>query len=143
MNDVGRAGPGITFHGISFCPADHTIREFQLDQLDDELYDRSVFSWIDIQADSVAPFNEVLEHAGLDLTLGQHFDAPEVLPRIVERNNCLAFNLYEIEDPERHLDTSHGIKEIESLRMILVLGADFVITFHRRRLDVVEHVKET
>jgi len=141
MNDAAMPALDMVFHGISFCPGDHTNREFAFEDLDRELCDRSVFSWIDIQAESVATFNEVLEHAGLDLTLGVHFDAPEVLPRIHEHPACLAFNLYEIEDPERHLDTSQGIKEIESLRMILVLGADFVITFHRRRLDVVEHVK--
>src|SRR5690349_5767846 len=143
MNDVGDFAPERVFHGVSFCPVEHTIREFTAEQVDRELRDNTVFSWIDLQADTVAPLNEVLAHVGIDLTLGVHFDAPEVLPRIHEHPKCLAFNLYEIEDPERHLDTSHGIKEIESLRMILVLGANFVITFHRRRLDVVQHVKDS
>src|SRR5690348_14658019 len=98
--DAATAGepPGVTFHGVSFRPHDHSIREFTHAELDRELKDREVFSWIDLQADTVAPLNEVLAHFGIDLTLGVHFDAPEVLPRIHEHPNCLAFNLYEIED---------------------------------------------
>ena len=102
-----------------------------------------MFSWIDIQAPDITPLNEVLRRMDIDLVLTSHFDRPEVLPRIVERSDCLAFYLYPIYEPETHLDTAQTITEIEFARMILVLGADYVITYHRRRLDAVDQIKET
>jgi magnesium transporter len=131
------------FHGVSFRASDRTTREFGRDELDRELQDREVFSWIDIGGPDIDSLNEVLRRLEIDLVLVSHFDAPEVLPRIVERPDCLAFYLYEVEDAERHLDTSHGLREIGFFRMILVLGADFVITYHRRPLEAVEEVKRT
>jgi magnesium transporter len=131
------------FHGVSFDPATRSVRTFGRGEFDRELADRSVFSWIDIQAPEISALNEVLRRWDIDLTLGSHFDAPEILPRIVERPDCLAFYLYEIEEPERHLDTSRGLSEVRAERMVLVLGADFVITYHRRPLDVVDYVKAT
>ncbi len=87
--------------------------------------------------------NEVLRRMELDLTLVSHFDQPEVLPRIVERPDCLAFYLYPIYEPERHLDTRRGLSDIESARLILVLGVDYIITYHQRPLDAVEEIKAT
>ena len=136
------SGPGLVFHGVSFDPVKHTVRTFDLTGFEAELQDPDVFSWVDIQAPDIAPMNEVLRRMDIDLVLVSHFDRPEVLPRIAERSDCLAFYLYPIYEPERHLDTAHAIEEIEFARMILVLGMDYVITYHRRRLDAVEQVKE-
>ena len=133
--------PDLVFHGISFDPSNHTVRSFDLDGFDAELRDPVVFSWIDIEAPDITPMNEVLRRMDIDLVLVSHFDRPEVLPRIVERSDCLAFYLYPIYEPERHLDTAQTISEIEFARMILVLGSDYVITFHRRRLDAVDQIK--
>jgi magnesium/cobalt transport protein CorA len=135
--------PGLMFHGVSFDPAKHTVRTFDLGGFDAELEDPDVFSWVDIQAPDIAPMNEVLRRMDIDLVLVSHFDRPEVLPRIAERSDCLAFYLYPIYEPEGHLDTTRTIAEIEFARMILVLGTDYVITYHRRRLDAVEQIKET
>jgi len=135
--------PAPGFHGISFRPGDQTTRIFGFDELDGELSDPHVFSWIDVEAPEIGALNEVLRRLDIDLVLVSHFEAPEVLPRIVERPDCLAFYLYEVEDPDRHLDTSCGLSDIRFVRMILVLGASFVITYHRRRIDAVEHVKAT
>jgi magnesium transporter len=137
-NDVPREA---VFHGVSFNPSDHSTRSFDRAGLDRELADPNVFSWIDIQAADISTLNEVLKRLEIDLVLVSHFDRPEILPRIVERPDCLAFYLYEIEEPERHLETKLGLNEIRFHRMILVLGADYVITFHRHSLDAVEHVK--
>jgi magnesium transporter len=137
------ATPGLVFHGISFDPSNHTVRSFDLDGFDAELRDPGVFSWIDIQAPDIKPMNEVLRRMDIDLVLVSHFDRPELLPRIVERSDCLAFYLYPIYEPERHLDTAHTIAEIEFARMILVLGTDYVITYHRRHLDAVDQIKTT
>jgi magnesium transporter len=131
------------FHGVSFDPRSRAVREFSRDELARELKDPDVFSWIDVQAPEIGPLNDVLSALGIDLVLVSHFDAPEILPRIVERPDCLAFYLYEVADPERHLDTSCGLSEIEFVRMILVLGADYVITYHRGDLEAVDHVKAT
>ncbi|HEY7142384.1 MAG TPA: CorA family divalent cation transporter [Methylomirabilota bacterium] len=135
--------PGLVFHGISFDPSDHKVRPFDLAGFDAELRDPVVFSWIDIQAPDITPMNEVLRRMDIDLVLVSHFDRPEVLPRIVERSDCLAYYLYPIYEPERHLDTAQTITEIEFARMILVLGTDYVITYHQRRLDAVDQIKET
>lgn len=131
------------FNGFSFNPADHTVHTFGRQDLERELKDPAVFSWIDVQAPEISALNELLRRWDIDLVLTSHFDQPEVLPRIVERQDCLAFYLYEIEDPERHLDTSRGVNEISFARMILVLGADFVITYHRVPLDAVDEIKRT
>jgi magnesium transporter len=135
--------PGLIFHGISFDPSNHTVRSFDLAGFDAELQDPVVFSWIDIQAPDIRPMNEVLRRMDIDLVLVSHFDRPELLPRIVERSDCLAFYLYPVYEPERHLDTAQSITEIEFARMILVLGTDYVITYHRRHLDAVDQIKAT
>lgn len=138
----GDAG-GAAFHGVSFNPSNSTSRQFGYDDLERELSDEEVFSWIDIEAPEIHLLNEVLRRMGIELALIDRFDEPEVLPRIVERADCLAFYLYEIVDPERHLDTSRGLTEIGFERMILVIGRDFVITYHQHPLAAVDYVKET
>jgi magnesium/cobalt transport protein CorA len=135
--------PGLVFYGVSFDPASRTVRPFDLTALDTELEDPGVFSWVDIQAPDISPMNEVLRRMEIDLTLVSHFDRPEVLPRIVERADCLAFYLYPVYEPERHLDIGRGISEIEFGRLIVVLGVDYIITYHRRPLDAVEEIKAT
>ena len=126
---------------LSFDRGDKSTREFRLEELERELADDKVFSWIDIQASEIGVVNDVLRRLGMDLVLTSHFEEPEILPRIVERSDCLAFYLYEVEDPELHLDTSHGPRELEVLRMIFVLGQDFVLTYHTTELDIVKHVQ--
>ena len=133
--------PGTEFYGVSFNPANVTSRFFGPDDLDRELADERVFSWIDIEGAEIERLNEVLRRLQIDLILVNRFGEPEVLPRIVERPDCLAFYLYEVVDPERHLDTSRGLTEIVFARMILVIGRDFVITYHQRPLEAVDYVK--
>jgi magnesium transporter len=129
------------FHGVSFNPHNLETRRFGHDDLERELADDSVFSWIDIESPDIFHLNDILQRMKIDLTLVSRFDAPEILPRIVERPDCLAFYLYEIADPEQHLDTSRGLREIDFGRMILVLGHQFVLTYHHKRLNAVDFVK--
>lgn len=129
------------FYGVSFGRADKSVRRFTRDDLERELNDQGVFSWIDIQGDDISVLNELLKRLGLNLRLVSHFDDPEILPRIVEREESLAFYLYEVEDPERHLDTSRGISAIELDRMVLLLSTEYAITYHRRQMDVVDAVR--
>ena len=130
-----------SFHGVSFSRADKSVRRFSREDLDRELLDEGVFSWLDVQGGDIAVLNELLRKLELNLRLVSHFDDPEILPRIVERAEALAFYLYEVEDPEKHLDTRRGISAIELDRMILVLSTEYVITYHRRQMDVVDAVK--
>jgi magnesium transporter len=134
--------PDTLFHGVRFDPRDRSSRLFGRDELEAVLADDPVFCWIDLQGPNIEALNELLRLREIDLKLVSHFDAPEILPRIVERPDCLAFYLYEIEDPDRHLDTAQGLAGISFARMILVLAEDFVITYHRRPLEAVEEVKE-
>jgi magnesium transporter len=129
------------FHGVSFSRSDKSVRRFSREELDRELLDEGVFSWIDVQGGDIGVLNDLLVKLELNLRLVSHFDDPEILPRIVERSEALAFYLYEVEDPEKHLDTRRGISAIELDRMILVLSTEYVITYHRRQMDVVDAVK--
>jgi magnesium transporter len=129
------------FYGVSFSRSNKSVRRFSRDDLDRELLDEDVFSWIDVQGGDISVLNDLLVKLELNLRLVSHFDDPEILPRIVERTEALSFYLYEVEDPERHLDTRRGISEIELDRMILVLSTEYVITYHRRQMDVVDAVK--
>lgn len=131
----------LRFHGVSFQPTTRAVRLFGPGEMERELADPEVFSWIDLWGPDIAALNDVLARRGIDLVLASHFDAPEVLPRLVERPGCLAFYLYEVEDPERHLDTAQGITTFRFHRLLLVLGADFIVTFHRKPLAAVEDVK--
>jgi magnesium transporter len=135
-------GPETLFHGVRFDPRDRSSRIFPRAELESVLADDPVFCWIDLQGPDIAALNDLLKLRDIDLKLVSHFDAPEILPRIVERPDCLAFYLYEIEDPERHLDTAQGLAFISFARMILVLGEDFVITYHRRPLEAVDEIKD-
>jgi len=143
MSTASPAPSSYLFHGISFNPVDRTTRSFGRDELDRELADPNVFSWFDIQGPDIAPMNEVMRKMGIDLVLVSHFDLPEVLPRITERPDCVAFYLYPIDEPERYLDTRRTPELVAFARLIMVIGADFVITYHRRPLDVVEEVKSS
>jgi magnesium transporter len=129
------------FFGISFNPKDRSYRRFDHKDLEREADDPDVFCWIDMQADDISVLNDLLRRWDIDLALIGHFDEPEVLPRIVERPECVAFYLYQVIDPEEHLDTARTIEEIDFARMVLVLGSDFVITFHRRSMVVVDDVR--
>lgn len=131
------------FHGRSFNPSTRTVRAFDGSGLADELRDEEVFSWIDLEGRDIGAMNDVLHKVGIDLVLVSHFGEDEILPRIVDQSDCFAFYLYEILHPDDHLDTSSGLRELEVQRMIVVLGADYVITYHQRPIEAVEYVKES
>ena len=136
-------GPsGTAVFTVSFNRETKATAPFELASLEQELQDPSVFSWIDIQGPDIGALNDLLRRLDIDLVLVSQFDEEEILPRIVERSDCLAFYLYEVEDPELHLDTSHGLREIDVVRMIFVLGDDFVMTYHRLDVDAVKEVRE-
>lgn len=130
------------FYGASFNRVDRSTRLFGPEHLSVELEDPNVFSWIDIEGPDIGALNEVLKLVDVDLVLVSHFHTPEILPRIVERQDCLAFYLYEICNPEQHLDTTKGISELEFGRMILVLSSDYIITYHQRPIEAVEYVMQ-
>lgn len=136
-------GPAPEMHAIGFHRGDQSVRPFEVADLEAKLADSEHIAWIDIQDPDIAPLNAILRRIGIDRVQLGHFDEPEVLPRIIEHEKCLVFNLYEIADPECHLDTSHGLRELEVHRLLLIIGSGFVLTYHRLPLDVVDHVKAT
>lgn len=131
------------FHGYSFRLADRAIREFAEDRLAAEIGDSDVFSWVDLESSDKGPLLDLLARLGVDAKVAERLDAPEVLPWIIEKPNCVAFRLYEIDHPERHLDTAAGIRAMEVSRLLVVLGKDFVVTWHAGPLDVVDEVRAT
>lgn len=131
------------FHGVSFNRTDRTVHEFGRDAFQSELDDETVFSWIDIEGPDIGALNEVLRSIDVDLTLVGHFKEPEVLPRIIERPDCLAFYLYEIAHPDEHLEASRGLTELDFARLILVISTNYVISYHQRPLDVIDYVKQS
>ncbi|MEW6302639.1 MAG: CorA family divalent cation transporter [Verrucomicrobiota bacterium] len=138
---VGQSSAPTTVFALRFNRKDKTTEPFALPNLEQELANPDVFLWIDIQGFDINALNETLRRLGIDLVLASHFAEPEILPRIVERPDCLAFYLYEIEDPEQHLDTSRGLRELLVERLILVVGDHFVLTYHFAELAVVNYVK--
>jgi magnesium transporter len=133
----------VRFIGMSFNLSEFSVHRFTFEELDHELEDAKVFTWIDVQAPQISTFNDLLRRAGIDLSLVNHFDAPEVLPRLVERPDGIAFYLHEIVDPERHLDLSRGLTRIQWAPMILAVGHRCVLTYHRRPLHAVDAVHDT
>jgi len=128
------------YHGVRFDPVTRESSRFDPAEGGPEA---GGFAWIDVESDDIGVLNRLLRRFDVNLSLAGHFDTPEVLPRIVEAQDCLAYYLYEIDDPESLLDTSQELREIRFHRMLLVLGADFVISFHRYPLDAVDEVKAT
>lgn len=131
------------FLGMSFRPRDSEAREFAEADLAREIADPDVFSWIDLQCADHGDLLALLDRLKVDRRVADRLDAPEILPWIVERKNCVAFRLYEIDHPERHLDTSSGLERMEASRLLVVLGRDFVLTWHAGALDVVDEVRAT
>ena len=72
------------FHGVRFDPRDRSSRTFGREELESVLADDPVFCWIDVQGPQIESLNELLRLREIDLKLVSHFDAPEILPRIVE-----------------------------------------------------------
>lgn len=130
------------FHGSSFRLRDHAVRAFEDPALAAELADPEVFSWVDLEAADPAALHGLLDRLGVDRRVAERLDAPEILPWIVERPECTAFRLYEVDHPESHLDTTGGLRAMEATRLLVVLGKDFILTWHPRPLDVVDHVRE-
>ena len=127
-------------HALSFRRSDKSVRVFDLARVEDERRDPDTFCWVDVEGDDADAARDVLARFGAAHALTGHFAAPEVLPRIVEGADFLGFYLYEVEDPERHLDTSHGLAELDFVRLLLVLGDGFVVTYHTRQVEAVRYV---
>jgi Mg2+ and Co2+ transporter CorA len=129
------------FHGVRFDPRDRSSRTFGR-----ESWSRSWPTTPCSAGSTCRAPDRVAQRAAAPARdrpqAGQPLRRAEILPRIVERTDCLAFYLYEVEDPERHLDTGQGLAGISFARMIFVLGEDFAITYHRRRLDAVDEIKD-
>ncbi len=128
-------------YAVNFHRQHKTAHTFTLDALESELSDTDAMTWIDIQSNDITAPNQVLSRLGISLVLFDHFDEPEVLPRIIEHQGSLSFYLHEVEHPDQHLDTSHGIRALQIQRLLLVIGNNFVLTYHKHPLDLVEHVK--
>lgn len=134
-------GENLVF-GLNFNRASKAVAELNVHDIRAEIENPEAFSWIDVQGPDINALNDILHLVGIDLVLVSHFDKPEILPRIVERSDCLAFYLYEVEDPGRHLDTKTGLATIDFVRILLVLGEDFIFTYHKTELDSVRHVRD-
>jgi magnesium transporter len=128
---------------MSFCPRDHGVREFDQAALESQLSDSEVFSWIDLESADHGELLAILDRLKVDRKVADRLDSPEILPWIIERPNCVAFRLHEIDHPERYLDTSKGLHAMDATRLLVVLGRDFVLTWHPRPLDVVDEVRAT
>lgn len=133
--------PDETFYAISFDPATKGVRTFGRDALLSEVSDPTVFSWIDLEARDVSRFAALLTELGLDQAPCTGFTAPEILPRIEERPRYVSFHLYEIDDPERHLDTSRGLAPLTVTRCIVVLAKEFILTYHAEPICAVDEVR--
>lgn len=131
------------FLGMAFRAPDRSVTEFGESGLRDALAAPDTFVWVDVEAPDAAALDPALAALGLDRTAFSHLVEAGILPRMTETAHALSFHLYETEDPERHLDTAQGISEIEVDRMLLVLGRNFVLTWHKVPFDAVDDVRRT
>lgn len=137
----GQFSGSMIFHGINFHTATKQATEFNAQQINEAKSKENTFCWIDIQSKNIDDFYHCLAHFDNALDLHQDFERPEILPRISEKEDCFVFFLYEITDPEKHLDTSHALTAIKFARIVLVLSADYIITYHRVGISAVDYVK--
>lgn len=134
---------GTVTYAVSFNLHDRSARTIDLKDIERELSDPDVLSWIDIQSPDIDLLNEVLSRLGIDLVLLSHFDEPEILPHIIEHPDTLSFYLYEIANPRQHLDTTQGLSAMHIHRLLLIIGNTFVLTCHRSELEGINYVKDT
>src|SRR5262245_11044658 len=83
-----------SYFGFSFHTKQRTVLPFERRELASQLEDKDTFPWIDIQDADIGTLNGVLSDLGVQLVLTDTFHRPEILPRIVERLDCVAFYLY-------------------------------------------------
>ncbi len=133
---------GTLITALGFDTRTKVVEPFQPELLPELARETEAFYWIDLQGKQIEPLKELLRSLGIDLELEHDVEAPEVLPRIHEHAECLAFQLYEIPDPGRYLDTSRGIESLDYDRLLMVLGRNWVLTFHHDPMAVVDHVRE-
>lgn len=131
----------MVFHGINFYSKSKEAAEFDINMLGKLAELEDSFCWIDIQSKDINDLYHCLSFFNNNLNLGRHFDEPEILPRIIERDDCLVFFLYEIMNPEKHLDTSHELSIIKFARMVLILSSNYVVSFHYAGISAVDYVK--
>lgn len=130
------------FHGVSYNPLNKESIAFELADLDQYKQKEDSFCWIDIYSHDISDLYDVLQRFNNDLSLEDHFEEPEILPRILEREDSLVFFLYEAINPDRHLDTSQALEPIAFTRMVLILSSNYIITFHKTQIAAVNYIKE-
>ncbi|PTQ89024.1 magnesium transporter CorA family protein [Agitococcus lubricus] len=126
---------------VAFERTDKTTHCFHVDNLSQELAQPNQLFWLDVQSPDIHRLNTLLEQLGATPLTSHHFDEPEILPHIAETKECLSFYLYEIANPNQHLNTENGIRVLQVQRLLFIIGNQFVVTYHRSALDIVDHIQ--
>jgi magnesium transporter len=130
-----------SIRAIRFRTTDRTICDVALAEVAGFVTQMSGFVWVDIRSPDVTPLNEVLRRLGTDLSVGRHYDYPAILPRVFEHRDCLVCYVYEVSDPDRHLQISNGLGLMDPSRVILIISEHFVITYHREKIACIDYVE--
>jgi magnesium transporter len=130
-------------HCILFDRRSETSRRIDAADLRAALDDDEVFAWVDVHGPDIAVLNDFAETLGLSIAPEERFGTPEILPRLTEAEDHGTFYLYEVLHPEQHLEITRGLTPIEVVRLVVVLSARAVLTYHRRTVEAIEDVQKS
>lgn len=100
------------------------------------------FYWVDIESEELDFLRGFLSSFSIDCSWENYFDKPEILPHLKDNFSSVSFYLYDVINAGSHFDSAKNIKEIEHAPYLLILVRNFVITYHKRHLDVIEYIKK-
>ncbi len=86
-----------TVHAVSFNRATKTTHAFALADLERELQNAEVYSWIDIRGPDISVLNDTLRRLRLDLVLVSQFDEPEKLLFVLGQDFVVTYHRNELD----------------------------------------------
>lgn len=103
---------------------------------------QSGFYWIDIENRDVSALEETLNLLSVNFVWENYFGRSEVLPHLKDSPSSISFYLYDIINADSHSNAANDITEIKHEPFLLILSEKFVISYHQKPLDVIQHVKK-
>lgn len=131
------SGVSITF----FNTDDKSSQVLTLEEVANHLDEYEGFYWCDIEDKDVDALETVLTTLNITAVWGDYFNKPDVLPHLKDTPTAISFYLYDIIAAERHLDSTKDITEMEHQPLLLILGKRCVITYHQRRVELIDYVQ--
>ncbi|MFI4957179.1 MAG: magnesium transporter CorA family protein [Gammaproteobacteria bacterium] len=100
------------------------------------------FYWLDLMDSNPKNFTQTLKALGIEYAWLDYFRRPEILPHMKDNPSILSFYLFDVFGSESLLDSGKAIIQIEHAPIFVLIGENFVITYHQQQLDLLEYVKK-